>query len=190
MWKSGGVYVHVRCTCCGELCTIMTEFEDGRDGDTMTGFKINHIPVGGPKGKPILLLTLSDLRDADEHTNASGESGGQLLMWFTNHAMSKKHRHYYVHHAAHFDIHLCGLTHGGSPRFYARSAMPGHPVAMGKILLPRSGLQGGTYPSKESVIRAIGHLVDLVGATLFMIGNHRLDVSFTVDSEGKRYKAK
>ena len=67
LWKSGGVYVHVRCTCCGELCTIMTEFDDERDGDIMTGFKINGEPVGGPNGKPIMLLTVADLFDADEH---------------------------------------------------------------------------------------------------------------------------
>ena len=39
-------------------------------------------------------------------------------------------------------------------------------------------------------MRAIGPLVDLVGATLFMIGNHKVEVSFMVDSEGKRYKSK
>ena len=73
---------------------------------------------------------------------------------------------------------------------YAKAAVPGQPVALGDLLLPRSGLQGGTYPSKESVIRAIGPLVDLVGATLFMIGNHKVEVAFMVDSEGKRWKAK
>jgi hypothetical protein len=123
MWKSGGVYVHVRCTCCGELCTIMTEFEDGRDGDTMTGFRVKGEPVGGPNGKPILFLTLSDLLDADEHKNARGESGNQLMGWFITHAGSNKHRYFYVHHGAHFDIHTGGLTHGGSPRLDRKSVV-------------------------------------------------------------------
>ena len=57
-------------------------------------------------------------------------------------------------------------------------------------MLPRAGLQGGTYPSKESVIRAIGPLVDLVGAALFLIGIHKVEVSFMVDSEGRRNRAR
>jgi hypothetical protein len=142
LWKSGGVYVHVRCTCCGELCTIMTEFDEGCDGDTMTGFKVNGDPIGGPNGKPIDLLTVSDLLDADEHKNARGECGGQLRLWFYVHASHNKHKYFYVHHAAHCDIHFGGMTHGGSPRFYCRTAMPGPPVALGDILLPRAGLQG------------------------------------------------
>ena len=68
--------------------------------------------------------------------------------------------------------------------------MPGPPVAMGNILLPRAGLQGGTYPSKESVIQAIGPLVDLVGSSLCLIGIHKVEVNFMVDREGRRNRAR
>ena len=49
-----------------------------------------------------------------------------------------------------------------------KTAMAAQPVLIQKVLLPRSGIQGGTYPSKESAERAIGCVQDLVGATLFL----------------------
>jgi hypothetical protein len=55
--KRGGVHVQVRCTCCGELFTITTEI-DGQNGATKTGFKIRGQDIGGPRGKPIVALTL------------------------------------------------------------------------------------------------------------------------------------
>jgi hypothetical protein len=71
MSRRGGVYVHVRCTGCGELFTVMTEIERQHVA-TKTGFKIKGMDVGGKKGKPISALTLSDLLEADEYVNSRG----------------------------------------------------------------------------------------------------------------------
>jgi hypothetical protein len=57
-------------------------------------------------------------------------------------------------------------------------------------MLPRAGIQGGTYPSKESAVRAIGPLQDLVGATLFSLKNRQVEAVFMVDNEGRKQRAK
>ena len=53
-------------------------------------------------------------------------------------------------------------------------------------LPPRSGIQGGTYPSKESALLAIGQMQDLVSAAVFLLKNGRVRVNIKVDDNGKR----
>ena len=95
------------------------------------------------------------------------------MQLFMQHASSKKHRGGYVKRCAHLDTHIGGIANGGSPRFYVKSAMPGPRVVLPDVMLPRAGIQGGTYPSKESAVRSIGALQDLVGATLFFLGDRK-----------------
>jgi hypothetical protein len=57
-------------------------------------------------------------------------------------------------------------------------------------MLPRRGVQGGTYPSEESAIRATGQVHDLVGAALFLLGDRQVEVVFIVDDGTKRRRTK
>ena len=57
-------------------------------------------------------------------------------------------------------------------------------------MLPRSGIQGGTYPSKESALLAIGQAQDLVSAAIFLLKNRRVEVSVLVDDNGKRQRTR
>ena len=93
---------------------------------------------------------------ADEFVNAQGEKGNRLYAWFKTHSAQRTHRVRYAQRVAHLDTHLGGLANGGSARHNTRSMIAGTPVQAWGCLLPRSGFQGGVFPSKESVLRAVG----------------------------------
>ena len=112
------------------------------------------------------------------------------MEWFKPHAAGKKHRGGYVKRCGHFDTHMGGMANGGSARFRIRAVVPACPVMMPGCMLPRCGIQGGTYPSKESAIRATGQVHDLVGASLFLLGNRQVEVVFIVDDGTKRRRTK
>ena len=69
------------------------------------------------------------------------------------------------------------VANGGSARFRVRSVLSAAPVVLWSCMLPRSGIQGGTYPSKESAILAIGQVQDLVSSSLFLLRNLRVEVN-------------
>jgi hypothetical protein len=190
MNKRGGVAVQVRRTVCGESHLIMTELSR-EDFGTKTGFTVKGKPVGGPDGQePLPRLTLSDLIYADEFINANNESGSQLMLWFREHAASSKHRGGHVKRVGHHDTHMGMLADGGSPRHRVRSARSGARVVLRVCMLPRSGIQGGTYPSKESALLAIGQVQDLVSASLFLLKKRRVEVSVVVDDNGRRQRTR
>jgi hypothetical protein len=128
--------------------------------------------------------------EADEFINAHNESGSQLMIWFREHAASSKHRGGYAKRGGHFDTHMGRMSNGGCTRFRVRSVVAAIPVQLRHCFLPRSGLQGGTYPSKESAIRATGQLQDLVSASLFHLANRQVEVNIIVDDNGKRRRTR
>ena len=49
------------------------------------------------------------------------------------------------------------------------------PVMLWVCMLPRSRIQGGAYPSKESVLLAVGQMQDLIGAAAFLLNSRRCE---------------
>jgi len=86
---------------------------------------------------------------------------------------------------AHLDIHLGGLSDGGSARHNARVGIAAPPLVLPDCMLPRSGIQGGTYPTKESAVTSIGQMQDLVSAALYLLSIGMVKVSIRVDDNGK-----
>ena len=159
---------------------IVTEL-DQKDFETSTG-----LTIGGKRlDKHLSLLTLDDVLMADEFVNEHGEKGGQLMEWFTVHVSTRCHRVRWTR-VAHLDTHLGGLANGSSARHNTRSLVAGAPVQAWGCLLPRSGFQGGVYPSKESMLRAVGNPQDLVPAAVFLLMNRRVEVKVPVGSVPKK----
>jgi hypothetical protein len=80
---------------------------------------------------------------------------------------------------------LGGLANGGSARHNVRTALAAQPVLLPDCLLPRSGIQGCAYPSKESVLLSIGQIPDLTGAAAFLLKNRRVPLTLRVEDHGK-----
>ena len=177
MSKRGGVTVFCRCTVCGDGFEVMRELAQQRYGKE-TGFTMK----GKMIAKPLCELTLDDLLKADPWCNARRENGGSLIELFEQHVVSRNHRVRWVKKVSHHDTHLGGLANGGSARHNAMSLVSAQPVTTLRCLLPRSGRQGATYPTKESVMLAIGNMQDVPGATTFLLRNERIQVMVSVDN--------
>jgi len=131
-------------------------------------------------------LTLEDLLMADEFVTPEGERGYQVMAWFKEHANSRQHRTRWVKRVAHLDIHLGGLADGGSARHNARVGIAAPPLVLPNCLLPRSGIQGGTYPTKESALLLIGQMQDLVSAALYLLKIGMVKVLIRAMESGSR----
>ena len=101
------------------------------------------------------------------------------------HMATDRHKKNWSKKVHHYAVHM-GWIAGGTARFYTMSMCYGIPIQVPGLVIPQCTNQGATYPCKEDVVRNLGSMVDLTGATAAQLARDNIEVVVNVTQDGQR----